>query len=878
MVFGWFAILTAVGLAPAILAILHIPADPKRVVLFGFSTERLLLLSASFCVFVALLVAGVLVLRNERFFRPLENKLFHTAKRKSRTIYTLIGLAIVLWVLLWIPASRYGHLQPYMERTRPLWIWLMVCLVVCITLIRHLYAEVDATRIKLTRSSVLRWLLTSAIFFLVVAGGYFYADPANSSEVLYEAGVPVLNEQIWLALFVGLILWGVENHFNHRLSPPTPVQAQRRETKLDIVLFFAVFLLSAFLWSREPVRPSYFGPGPYPPDHSLFPYSDAAAFDIASQYAYDGQGINAGRGYYRGLYPAFLVYLHTAVGQDYQKLMALQAVLYAVFPAIIYLLVKALSNRPVSVAAALMTAFRGINAIASASWINSDNPKQMMTDFPTAIGISLCCLLVVLAMKKPAWRYFYILLAGGAIGLTSLLRTNALMVIPFMVLLLFIHYWRNFGRWLVMIVFLLAGSLLSVYPWGLRNQNAGMDSIQSMYLGKFRTVIRSRYPRAASPAPASTPLPAISSPSDPDLDKPLDQEEDDPFVVGLDQIFFTELIEENPQLNRAANVVSFVTELTYHNIATSLLIIPTDSYFYRLYPILRLEYPYWDTNWDWSIPAGALPVLILNLGLISLGIAAALRKKAIGLTPAFMFAGYHLANGFARTAGGRYIVPVDWVVVVYYSIGLFAALTWLWQYLSLRGMPKEEPDYLEQPEVPFRLSLAVRQVILAALLTLGIGTVIPASEWLHVREQPLTTPVDWLDELERSAVFHQEFSRTEIENFLQNDAAFISEGRLLYPRFMKADERIFKSRKSDTYRARPFPRLAFELLKHKEVSGMVLEIEESPSNIPSGSRVIVIGCLGERQGDAHLLAIMEGEPRAIWGSRRLDQCKSLSEE
>ncbi|MDZ4158892.1 MAG: hypothetical protein U1B80_03790, partial [Anaerolineaceae bacterium] len=299
IVFGCFAIGAAVGLTPAIIAILQIPADPKRVALFGFSIERLLMLGASLFIFAFLLVAGVLVIRNGRIFSSVEKKLFHSETQKSRTMYALIGLAIILWALLWIPASRYGQLQPDIERMRPLLIWLIVCVVFCIGLIRHLFAVAGASHFRPNRLNVLRWLITSALFFLVVAGGYFYSDPVNSTEVLYEAGVPILNEQIWLALLLGLIVWGVENYYDHRIPETCHALVQRRARRLDVILCLSMFLFSAVLWVREPVRPSYFAPGPYPPNHELFPYSDAVSFDIASQYAYDGQGINAGRGYYR---------------------------------------------------------------------------------------------------------------------------------------------------------------------------------------------------------------------------------------------------------------------------------------------------------------------------------------------------------------------------------------------------------------------------------------------------------------------------------------------------------------------------------------------------------------------------------------------------
>jgi len=64
--------------------------------------------------------------------------------------------------------------------------------------------------------------------------------------------------------------------------------------------------------------------------------------------------------------------------------------------------------------------------------------------------------------------------------------------------------------------------------------------------------------------------------------------------------------------------------------------------------------------------------LIASLLILSIGFGTAWRKyKVAGAVPMMVFLVYNLATAVARTSGGRYIQPVQWIVYLYFGIGLF---------------------------------------------------------------------------------------------------------------------------------------------------------------------------------------------------------------
>ena len=80
--------------------------------------------------------------------------------------------------------------------------------------------------------------------------------------------------------------------------------------------------------------------------------------------------------------------------------------------------------------------------------------------------------------------------------------------------------------------------------------------------------------------------------------------------------------------------------------------------------------PYW-RGWDGRFAAGSLVTLALNLLLVAYGVNEAWKRHGwTGVTPLILAVTYLLANALFRNSGGRYILPVDWVVLLYFSLGL----------------------------------------------------------------------------------------------------------------------------------------------------------------------------------------------------------------
>ena len=94
----------------------------------------------------------------------------------------------------------------------------------------------------------------------------------------------------------------------------------------------------------------------------------------------------------------------------------------------------------------------------------------------------------------------------------------------------------------------------------------------------------------------------------------------------------------------------------------------------------------------------------INLLLIGMGIGWGWQRFRIaGLAPLAIALTYFLASALARTSGGRYIVPADWVIYFYYVLGL-VQLTWWIIGLIFPGRARMQID-------PPALSPSVRPAV-----------------------------------------------------------------------------------------------------------------------------------------------------------------------
>jgi len=104
---------------------------------------------------------------------------------------------------------------------------------------------------------------------------------------------------------------------------------------------------------------------------------------------------------------------------------------------------------------------------------------------------------------------------------------------------------------------------------------------------------------------------------------------------------------------------------------SSILILPTSLEMASLKTSLKLGGEIWQPDWNGSLSSFRFIILLLQFFVLSAGFAGIFRRdKTTVAIVLLLFCGVQTANALGRTSGGRYIVPVDWLVLLVYFAGL----------------------------------------------------------------------------------------------------------------------------------------------------------------------------------------------------------------
>lgn len=270
--------------------------------------------------------------------------------------------------------------------------------------------------------------------------------------------------------------------------------------------------------------------------------------------------------------------------------------------------------------------------------------------------------------------------------------------------------------------------------------------------------------------------------------------------------------------------------------------------------------PFW-WDWDGRLPFGVIIPLLLNLLLVSIGLSVIWKRHQItGLMPVILSIAYLSINALVRNSGGRYILPVDWAGMLYYSIGLAQLSLWVIGYFAPGRFPNsilgEAPSIVLAPgkSGKNKIDSAINYLGLAAGIFL-IGSLLPLTE----KVIPPRYTNEKLD-ARLSAIFRPENNlNTEVDlQILQtflNEGGLVLQGRALYPRFHEAGSGENSSTWPSFY-PRSFPRVSFYLTGPNN-SGVVLPIEASPEKFPNAADVLVFGCSQPEYFDALAVLIYD---------------------
>ncbi len=690
------------------------------------------------------------------------------------------------------------------------------------------------------------------------------------SEYWYEMGVPILETQLLLAWGVtGAARWAVR-----RFRARSPRQ-------VDAAAALGLYLLTVLLWQSAPQRPTWFFTPPAAPNYRLYPASDALRYDATAQHVFIGEGLkteNQARTL-RPLYTGLLALLHAATGSGYEAVTRAQVFVLALYAVLLYALGRALHSRTAGTLLALLLMLQGYTNIAHANLFTISHARLLMPDLPMSVLMAAFLLLAARWQGAEHPRRRMALYSGAALGALLLVRPESVVAGAAALLTAFLQWRGRRGVWARQAACFALGAALMTAPWVGRNWirygQPFFDSPQPRVYDIIRRALEAPPPEPplpeALPPPTATPqgreVTAGKSalPLPPPARRTLLSDGIQHYLNSEIQSFLA-----LPSAFRLPDTALSFAFLYQRDVRLYLKTRPQDAAAAqrnlerRLYRENTLFWaqccqvqgylkrlPFWPHFG--GLPRQARLALGLNLLLTALGFGAAVRRwRWAGALPALVHAAYLAVNALFQISGGRYIQPVNWIVVLYYTLGL-AALT-LGLGRALGHLRETDAPAGERAPAGHRAPLKRGAWLLPAGAVLLLGLAAPIGE--HLVPQRYTPATR--QRMEQAAL-----AALSPEERAQTNGLQIFSGRALYPRFLEANG----GNASSTHplqSAQPYGRLVF-FLAGPESYGVRLPLEGLRAPFPDEADVVVAGCVrqeNEREFlDARLVAQVDPDGR-----------------
>ncbi len=654
--------------------LLRIPADSKNAFLFGLSKERLLMLSG-YAVFFLLFI--ILFFLRDKAAEILQKKTF------LKSIF-LCGAVVSLFFLL-MPDYRFGRFSAIFIHIKPYILWLF-----SVSAAFSLYYGYLNDRFLPVRETI-KNLGTQKVYIFptlcILLAGMAFTEITGlgktvESSLWNKNGIPLQSIQLFISFVIFCLLW------------KTGVFKRIGSSKI-VSNFFLIWFVSAFIWSLAPEMHHFFAPGPYEPNHTFYPYSDASSYDLQAQTALNGWGFNYGDSLLKPTV-VFMTFISRLItGNDTTKSMLVQSAIYAVLPAIIYLFGTAVGGNGCGYLAAVFSLLREWNAIRTRS-VSTVHSRLVMSEFLTQILLALLCYAVFRWLKKNGRESLYAIITGGALTLGSFTRYNFFAFFPAVLLILIIGYWKQFRRLWKPLFFFFLSMLLTAAPYLYREKNITWNIFSELTYTIKYVLIRQRImgepPLTAEQVTALMHGESIDNQtSEPENEAQISQPETEedgtgPVIISTDEKisdnavsdktseihetkedeFNTgQITEEFTNISSYKNLPLFASIINHslHNLISSFLALPLELTFHDLHHIYTQEGDgLWKDNWQGTFSVRQWISIGIWVLLFSAGIGVLIKTHGLaGFSIIYFGIVYALSIGISRSSGGRYIVPINWI-------------------------------------------------------------------------------------------------------------------------------------------------------------------------------------------------------------------------
>jgi hypothetical protein len=499
---------------------------------------------------------------------------------------------------------------------------------------------------------------------------------------------------------------------------------------------------------------------------------------------------------------------------------------------VLFIFGKASFNRITGLMLAILAIMRERNALTLMGEFDISHSKLILTDMPGTMVLSGFILVSFIWLLKYPHNRLMAFFAGGTLGLAMLVRYQTLilsLVVGLVLIIILRREWRAVVRGIL--IFSL-GALFVILPWLSRNY---------FVTGRLFTVLPEKGWQLVQRF---------------QMEDGLTPRHDDLTTMGegLERLY--EFTLEHP-----VEMAEFLTAHFLHNEVSTILTLPVSFTSCCSISSYVEDNSYWG-SWDGRGISEAIVPVMINIFLVTIGLAVSWKThRIVGLFPLFIHLLHNFSSIVLGISGWRFILPVDWIGVFYYCVGLVCLVFLVITFYTGKVHHSLEPRALKDDS--FRVPQ--KPIWILTALALVIGFFIPVAEHVfpqryeHLSKnvavsllEDALTQIDGANTIDPSELISD-----------QNIEAYL--GRGLYPRFYKAG----KGEPGTSYRwpahtTRDYDRLGFYLVGPDNWS-VVLPLNETPQFFPNAQDVLVFGCQVENYLIAQVVLLLDSS-KAIYTS------------
>ncbi|MBQ6519543.1 MAG: hypothetical protein IJI14_12545 [Anaerolineaceae bacterium] len=662
--------------------------------------------------------------------------------------------------------------------------------VLCLGILAVILIRSRASIQKTLREDRKKWFLTGGLLLAGLAAGFLIWKTRLGLEkenaFWGKPTVPLLEWHLALAFLVCLV-WFCLEHFTPGGIP------DRLKGWLPLV----IWLCAVLTWTAIPNQNGFFSPPGRAPNFETYPFSDGSFYGHYARAAAAGMGFKGNEIPPRPLYIAFLTGLHLLSGNQYDRIIFFQTLVLGLLPVFVYLCGRDLHSVEAGITAGLLVILRETHAILVAPFgHNVSTTKYFFADLPTALVCAAAIWLMIRWQKSAAagngsrWAFA----AGCALGAMVLIRTQSfflILLLPFTAIPAF----RNSPKQGIRQVLLFLTALICcIAPWLLRSHRI---------TGQFV------------------------------FDHPMTQTAEMARSYNFDGEDLSQRPGENDgdYTNRMTAFIASAAKKHFPIIArfTAAHFLNSEISNFRLLPLrdrlnepgelLKSKEPFWELLDSGELQLYDLIFFGLGYLLWAMGISASHQRSShAGSIPLAAIILFNFSTALGRYSAGRYLIPTDWIMMLYFAVGMADFLSILSRFAGCNG--SLQTGQRDTPPSYFCTALCI----------LLIAAAIPLAD-RGIRQTFIQDPPS---EVEKKI--------GDMTMECDPDKAFYLHAIAIYPRYYAPGEGEPESAKQG-YGVSDYGRLVFLTLAPGSFGTMEMPLETAPEYLPDGAEVWFSGCL-----------------------------------